>query len=781
MAFDQSNKLLQLSGAPFGGNEVFLTSLSGTESISRLFTFQIEFFSTKLNLTASDVVGKNVNIKVERVDDSGSVIGSRFFNGFVNRLSAGTISTEDSMTYRGYRAEVVPWFWFLTQTARCHIFFPEKEEKSIFEIIESVFKRTESEFHVTPEWEASLASDLKSRMVKHCVQYRETDFNFVSRLLEQFGAFYFFKHEDGKHTLVISSKSNYSKCDESSVEFPGKTGAITDNCIDSWEHSYEFVSGKWTQTDYDFESPLTNLQTDSPKISAATAPDVPKYEVYDFPGEYIEKSDGASESRLRQEEQEIPHNVVHASSSCKSFSAGHKFKLNSHPDKEIEANEKGEYLITSIQHQASQTYQGHGVTSYSNGFSCIPASMPFRPARITPKPIVSGIQTGVVTGPSGEEIYTDKYGRVKVFFHWDRETRKIKNTQGENCSCWVRVAQQMAGRKWGFMAVPRIGQEVVLEFLEGDPDRPLIIGSVYNADQMPHYDPVAHKTRISWKSNSSKGGDGFNEMFFEDKADDERVFMHAQKNMDTRVLNDSKERIYGNRHQIIGWEKDGKKGGDQREMVWQDKHLNIKRNQIEHIEGKMQLKIGGGDADDGGYLDTFVEKRMVETIGEDGYDFHLKGDRKELIDKTASLAIGGDQMVEITGDDHLKVGGNRNQEIGGSHSLDITDDYIEIAGKKHIVDAGQEVHIKGGMKVIIEAGMQVSLVGAGGFVDVGPAGVTIQGVMVKINSGGAAGSGSGGSAESPIPPIKPEDAEEAEPVVPSQAHNEKTGQKSVPQ
>jgi len=291
------------------------------------------------------------------------------------------------------------------------------------------------------------------------------------------------------------------------------------------------------------------------------------------------------------------------------------------------------------------------------------------------------------------------------------------------------------------MALPRIGQEVIVSFLEGDQDRPLITGCVYNADQMPHYSLPDEKTKTYIKTNSSMGGEGHNELMFEDLAKEERLYMHAQKNMDVRVRNDSKEYIFGNRHQIIGREKDGKKGGDQREMVYQDKHLNIKRHQFEHIEGNMELLIGGGEAKEGGNLDIFVDKQKSESVGADS---HLKvgGNHNEKIDGGLSSTVGGNW--------HSKVGGNIAQEAG----------------------AAGEIHIKAGMKVIIEAGVQLSLKGPGGFIDIGPAGVTIQGTMVLINSGGAAGSGGGCS------PQNAKTAKKAKPAQPEIAHDSTSGAKS---
>lgn len=455
------------------------------------------------------------------------------------------------------------------------------------------------------------------------------------------------------------------------------------------------------------------------------------------------KKDGETEVRIRQEESEAAHDTVRGSSQVRTLTAGHQFTLEQHVDEKVNKKEKNDYLVTSVQHSASQP--GFGIDEendavYSNTFTCIPSSITFRPVRSTPKPVVSGVQTGVVVGPKNEEIYTDKYGRVKVFFHWDRETRKVKDSKGENCSCFIRVAQNMAGRKWGFMAIPRIGQEVVVDFIEGDPDRPIVVGSVYNNDQMPHYDPEEFKTRTYIKTNSTKGGKGFNELMFEDKAKDERVFIHAQKNFDLRVRNDVKERIYGNVHVISGYEKDGKKSGDKYEMIYKDHHLNIKGNQDEHVEGSVKLMIGNGDAKDGGDLDIVVEKSMKIDIGKDGVSHTNDGDEKK--------------------------------KIGGSQSLDVGSNIDVKTGKNYAADAGMNFHIKAGMNLVLEAGAGLTLKVGGNFVSINPGGVFIKGSMVGINSGGAAGSGAGAK------PKKPTAAKEAKPKKPEKAHLEKTGQKS---
>ena len=281
---------------------------------------------------------------------------------------------------------------------------------------------------------------------------------------------------------------------------------------------------------------------------------------------------------------------------------------------------------------------------------------------------MQGPQTAIVVGPKGEEIYTDKYGRVKVQFHWDRYGKS-----DENSSCWIRVSQGWAGKKWGIIYLPRIGQEVIVEFLEGDPDRPLITGSVYNDEQKVPYDLPAEKTKSAIKSNSSKGGVGFNEIRFEDAKGKEQIFIHGEHNLDLRVKNDTKERIYGNHHHIVGWEKDGAKGGDQREMVYQDKHLTVHRDQIEQIGGNMQLTVGGIDS------------------GQGNQDIDVKGIKKELIEGDNSLHVKGVRKEAVDGDQSLTVGGSQQEKVGSNHEL----------------EAGKEIHLKAGTTLVLEAGTQL--------------------------------------------------------------------------
>lgn len=691
--------------------------------MSGLFRFELDLLGESgVTASSSDVIGKKIDFSVEKADKSRA-----HYHGVISEFSvAGT----DRKGHTLFRATVVPWLWLLTQKSDCRIF----QNMSVPQIVEQIFGDLgHSDF--------DLRLDQSYQPMEYCVQYRETNFNFVSRLLEREGIFYFFERAEGSHKLVLAdSTSAYLDCEEAEVSFPESAGsnAVEDH-ITGWERRFVFHSGGTAHTDYNFKTPTQSLEAVTKSLHTGKAEGSDGYELYDYPGEHETRDEGSGRIGVRMEEVETFQDVVHASSLCRTFRPGRTFKVKDHHT----STEAGQaFLITSISHSISEpmAYEtGAGTDGhYSNSFTCIPSGVIFRPPRVTPEPQVAGVQTAVVVGPKGEEIHTDEYGRVKVQFFWDREGK-----EDENSSCWVRVSHSVAGRKWGFMAIPRIGQEVVIDFLEGDPDRPLIVGSVYNADQMPHYALPDEKTRSYIKTNSTKGGDGYNELMFEDLKDEERVFMHAQKDMDTRVLNDSKERIFGNRHQIIGWEKDGDKGGDQREVVYEDKHLKIKRNQVEHIEGNFQLMVGNGEADDGGQVDIISEKNWNEKVE-------------------------GDLSSTVKGESKTKVSGGLSQTVGGNYQNKVGGDFAVESG------AGKDIHLKAGMNVTIEAGPgQLTLKGLGGFITIGPDGVTIQGIMVKINSGGSAGSGKGCS------PASPEEPQKAQPAEPALAWNSTTGMKST--
>jgi type VI secretion system secreted protein VgrG len=666
MPYTQDKRLITID-TPLGEDALLLKSCVGRETISRLFAFSLELLSENSSVSFDQIVGQRVSISVLRANGE-----KRYINGFVSRFS----QTGADVRFAHYHAEVVPWLWFLTRAAACRIF----QTMTVPDIISKVFKDLGFS-----DFKNSLQSTYDQW--DYCVQYRETAFNFVSRLMEQEGIFYFFEHEKDKHTLVLADRpSAHKPCPgQPKGRFDYTPGALLkEDVVHDWHLEQELRTGKYSLKDYNFETPSTDLGVKEPSIISVDGNS--KYEIYDYPGEYEKKGEGETLAKTRMQEEETSHLLATGSSSCRGFVAGYRFELEGHSRRDMNKS----YLLTEVQHSASvgdSYYQDSstGEENYTNHFVCIPHAVPFRPSRITPKPFVQGPQTAVVVGKSGEEIWVDKYGRVKVQFHWDREGKK-----DENSSCWVRVSQPWAGKNWGAVWIPRIGQEVIVDFLEGDPDQPIITGRVYNAEQMPPYTLPDNQTRSTFMSRSSKSGgsSNYNEVRFEDKKGSEQIFINAEKDMDLRVENDS------------------------REFVGKDRHLLIKANQLEKVEGDRDEQVKGGH----------TEK------------------------------VGGDLALTVSGDTKEKVGGSMSLQVGQALN--------EKTGQKFAHEAGQEIHLKSGMKVIIEAGMQISLIGPGGFVDIGPAGVTIQGTMVLINSGGAAGSGSGSSPQDPKDPKDPDEADD---------------------
>jgi len=720
--FTQENRLIAID-TPLGKDVLLLQGFTGREGISRLFHFQVDLLSPNKAISFADIVGGRVTIRVNLADGS-----ERYFNGFVSRFSQGASDAR----FTHYQMEVVPWLWFLTRNADCRIF----QNMTIPDIVQQVFKD-----RGFTDFKNSLTGSFETR--EYCVQYRETDFNFVSRLMEQYGIFYYFEHDQNKHTLVLgNSPTAHPPCPhQSKARYDATVGDWHDeDVVTAWHMEQELRTGKYSLTDYNFETPSTSLLSSDPTVFSVDGNT--KYEIYDYPGIYLTKSQGDTVTKIRMQEEETPHLVATGTSVCRAFTSGYKFNLLEHFRKDM--NE--EYVLTEIQHMGTvgESYTISDTTTgeqYSNHFTCIPASVPYCPPRITPKPFVQGPQPALVVGKSGEEIWVDKYGRVVVQFYWDRIGK-----DNEKSSCWVRVSQPWAGKNWGAMWIPRIGQEVIVSFLEGDPDRPLITGRVYNAEQTVPYDLPDHQTVSTFKSRSSKGGgsDNFNEIRFEDKTGSEQIFINAERDMDLRVEVDSRESVGENRHLNVGT--------NQTEQIGADKHLQIGSNHVESIGKNMSLTVGTDLMESIGQDQHLnVGRNLQENIGT---DLHLTigANRVENVGSNLSLTIGSNRSEAVGSNLDLAVGSNRTEQVGGSQSLQIGSNSDEMVGSNYALTAGQNISIQGGMNVVVQAGMQLTLTGPGGFITIGPAGVVIQGTMVLINSGGAAGTGSSANTKSPKAP-----------------------------
>ena len=514
MAYTQTNRRIAIS-TPLGDDVLLLRGFTGSEAISQLFHFDLDLLSENDSLKFQDIVGKNVTLRI--MDVSGAEV---YWNGFISRFSQGQLDGQ----FTAYRAQMVPWLWFLTRTADCRIFQNMKAP----DIIQKIFADLSFQ-----DFELRLYGDFVKR--DYCAQYRETDFNFVSRLMEQEGIYYFFEHEKNKHILVLANDpAAHQPCpsqETARYQFHGENITYDEDLVNEWRHQEEFRTGAWAHTDYNFETPSTSL--------AVTLNGKNPYEIYDFPGEHAIRSDGDKLARIRLQEQTVPCIVSQGSGGCRHFNSGFLFTLQDHYRSDLNQ----QYLLTAVRHVATHDDYGTGSgggseSTYRNSFECIPFSTPYRPPRVTPEPFVQGCQTALVVGPAGEEIYTDKYGRVKVQFHWDREGKK-----DENSSCWIRVSHPWAGKGYGSVSIPRIGQEVIVDFLEGDPDQPIIVGRVYNAEQMPPNGLPKSGMVSGIKTNSTPGGGGYNEMSMDDTKGKEKITVHAQYDMGTTVEHDDTQTV----------------------------------------------------------------------------------------------------------------------------------------------------------------------------------------------------------------------------------------------
>lgn len=761
------------------GEDFFLLSYTGNEGISRLFNYQLSLVSRREDLQhkPEELINKEAKLRFTYGDNE-----KRYIKGYINRFS----SDYAPGTMAQFHAEMVPWLWFLTQTSDCRIF----EDKTIPEIITDVFNS--DPISSIAKFSTNLQKDYPK--LEYCVQYRETDFNFVSRLMEEAGIFYFFDNSgDGSNSdkliLADNVQAYFDTAEKDTIQRTSSAGTHGyESEILDWEHRYEFVSGKWTHSDHTFKEPYENFEKNSEtKISNKLSSDFKKYELYDHPGDFVDsKSSGQASSqstelsKTRMGEEELPFDRVIATSDCTTFAPGGKFTFNS---KRVPNDDGKTFAIISIQHtgsNASYTTGSDSGTEYSNTFTCVSEDSLYNPPRTTPKPSVAGIQTATVVGPDGEEIHTDEYARIKCLFHWARPKNKDRKKPDTEISCWVRVAQASAGKKWGFLSIPRIGQEVVVDFLDGNPDRPLVVGSVYNEIQKTAYNLPDDKAKTYFKTNSTPGGDGFNELFFDDKAEKERIFLHAQKDLDVRVRNDSRNRTYGNRSQIIGWEKDGDRGGSQREMIYQDKEINVKRHQIEHIEGNHQLMVGNGKEPSGGNLAIVIQKNVGILIGQEGSGLTNEGDSKTWIKGSQDVSVDNDWR-QSSSSLHIGVDYDYNSKAGSNISTEAGMNLQSKAGMNMNYGAGMDLNIKAGMNVNIEASVSLSLKVGSNFININPGGVFIQGALVNINSGGSATSAADAQPTAPDEPVKPEqNVTKAKPTEPDMAHKEETGFKSAP-
>ncbi|HEY1790033.1 MAG TPA: type VI secretion system tip protein TssI/VgrG [Verrucomicrobiae bacterium] len=718
MPIKQDNRSIAIK-TPLGPDVLGLRSMSIEEQLSRLFRIEAELSSENETVDLDQVVGHEVTIRINAGQNS-----KRFFHGFVSRMVQ--VAKQDQ--YARYRATIVPWLWFLTRTSDCRVWVAVEDPsqgKTVPDVIEALFK-----LRGFNNYKLSLSATYPKR--EFIVQYRETDFNFVSRLMEQEGIYYYFEHQDGKHTLVLADSAGAHEpfSGYANVTFnPGANPSLQEVILD-WMLEKEVHPVSTALNDFDFKRPKTPLLSatnTSRKHGAAT------YEIYDAPGEYVDSGDGDRLAQVRLDELQSQYEQLHGQASARGLAAGSTFTLKNHPRQD----QNREYLITGISLNASAGEfitrdAGKNGEFFSCNFSCIAKTQQFRPARLTPKPIVQGPQTAVIVGPSGEEIYTDQYARVKVHFRWDRH-----DNSDQNSSCWVRVSQYWAGKAWGAIHIPRMGQEVVVEFLEGDPDRPIITGRVYNADQTVPYALPANKTQSGIKSRSSKGGSAanFNEIRLEDKKGSEEVYIHAEKDQNNVVENDETTKVGHDRTESVGNNETITIGKDRTETVGANEKIAIGANRTETVAANESIAVTANRTRTvGGNENITVTQMRVHSVGVNeainvgaaqaitvgavqaitvgsNQTTNVGGSRTENVAKDETVSIGGARTVSVGKDDSLSV--TKNLNITAGESITITTGSASISMKKDgtITISGKDISIEGSGAINVKASKNITMKG----------------------------------------------------------------------
>jgi len=712
MAITQTNRAIQIKSA-FKENTLLVERAQLTEQLSRPFELQLHLVSEDGKLNPDTILGKDVTVTMTPTKG-----GKRHIHGFVTEFS----QVGYSRRLHQYRATVSPWLWFLTRTSDCRIF----QGKSVPDIFQEVAKG-----HGFSDFKLKLKGSFEP--FEYCVQYRETDFNFVSRLLEQEGIFYYFTHADGNHKMVLSNDANDAEAISGYADVPFYPPSTPDaqrerDHLTSWTFSKGVRPGAYVTTEYDFTQPKNKLlQTATISRTHAKA----SFEIFDAPAEIPKMTTGETGriAKIRMQELQSDHLVARGGGNAAGLAAGARFKLSKYPRDDLNI----EYLVTSTTLTATSDPHvsggSDGELEFEIQVEAVDVKTPWRPARLTPRPSVQGPQTALVVGPSGEEIYTDKYGRVKVQFHWDRHGK-----EDENSSCWISVSQPWAGKNWGAVSVPRIGHEVVIAFLEGDPDRPIVIGRMYNGANMPPHELPAKKTQTAFMSRSSKSGatDNFNEIRFEDDKGKEQVYIHAEKDQDIVVENDETQLV----------------GHDRKETIGNDRAVQVKRDHNEKIDGNMEVMIGKNltetiainyaetvgaamELSVGGLLDINVGAAMAEVVGASKTET-IGGSKSESVGGGKSVDVGKDLNENIASNWKLEVGKNLTTTVGEQAKVTVTKEMTFQAKKVQLV-ADDEITLKSGdAQITLKKNGDITI--KGGKVNVKASGdIIMKGSNIKQN------------------------------------------------
>lgn len=680
---------------PLGEDKLLVQRFRINEQLGRLFQIDLSLASEDDNIKADDLIGQSVTITLD-LDDTGEK--TRHFNGYVIRFGMEDATGQ----LPEYSMTVAPFIWFLGKTSDCRIWQGEK----VPEIVQALIK--ENGFN---HFKISLYESYATR--DFCVQYRETALNFVSRLMEEEGIYYFFTHADGSHTMVLADSPS-SHTNVATLNFQKSPSNKDTDTVTEWTCEQAAQSGKYAITDYDFTKPSQNLLA---KKEAPLGHSHNELELMDFPGGYTASDDSSHPVKVRLEEAQANYRIASGSTNFRGLYAGSVFTLAEHPVD----SQNGDWLVTSVSLDAVVDEFSSGTatetqTHFSCSFTAIPAKTTYRPPRITPEPIISGLQTALVVGPGGEEIYTDKYGRIKVHFYWDRHDKK-----DDKSSCWIRVSQVWAGKNWGVMVIPRIGMEVIVQFTEGDPDRPLVTGCVYNAEQMPPYALPANMTQSGIKSRSSKGGSpaNFNEIRIEDKKGSEELYIHAEKDENIVVEHDKTENV--------GHDETISIGNDRTETVGHDETITVKNNRTETVVKNETLTVMVDRTRNvGGNESITVAEMRTHTVGINEA-ITIGAAQQITVGAAQSVTVGAVQSISVGANQSTDVGANQSNTISGDQSDNVSGARTTSVGKDDSLDVSKKLSINAGEEISIVTGSASITMKKDGTISISGKDITIEG------------------------------------------------------
>ena len=680
LTYTQKGRAISVTSV-LGKDALLLESIEGKEEIAKGFKYTLGLLAKDPGIAAAKLIRTPMTVTIHLSNGS-----DREITGLVSRF----VQLDQAEGLTVYEAEIRPWFWFLSLTSDYRVW----QNLTVPEIVKTVC----SEAGFSDQLALHLAKAQKPQ--EYRVQYGETHLDFICRLMEEEGIYWFAQHEDGKCNMVLADANNVS---QTTLKLRLSTigQAAEDEDVLSWFNVAQDVRpGKFTTMDYNFEKPSTQLKGEH-------AGKVPG-EVVEFPGGFSERDDGNPLASLRYQEIVAEQVEAEGAGRCRGLTAGGKIEISKHPNKALNKA----YLVTSVKQSAKLgdfRSGGDAGLAFKSSFTAIPFDTPYRPERTTPLPRAYGYESAVVVGPGGEEIFTDEYGRVRVQFFWDRKGKK-----DDKSSCWVRVSTLWAGKGWGAINTPRIGQEVLIAYVNGDPEDPIVVGRVYNAEQMPPYALPGNKTQSGIKTRSALKGspDNFNEIRFEDKKGSEELYIHAEKDKNIVVEHDRTLKVGHDNTETIGNDEQVSVGHDQQFSVGHDQQITISNNRTESVGADESVSIEKNRSASVGQSETL-------SVGKDR-SLSVGNNDDVSVSKNRSTSIGKDEQLTVAENRSTSVGKNDETTVGKNFLLNVADEIViktgdaSITMKKNgeITIKGKDITIDGSGKINVKASSDVVLKGS---------------------------------------------------------------------